>query len=183
MVGMSRMGTTLATMLATCSATFESSTLDAAPSFAVPFERIDRPKLVEALPQFPFYPGHNAFLFDRSLDHIECGSEWAGRSRDRLGAALHLVSRRPDPILCRVPGRIHEPRRVCMGVEVPMQTRWVIDLAQEGVLGEESSELGIEVAGLGVVEAGSSSKMWPVKAKRFLEVSSSVGKRKLPQES
>ena len=35
-----------------------------------------------------------------------------------------------------------------------MKARWLVDLAQERVLGEESSELGIEVAGLCVVEAG-----------------------------
>ena len=35
-----------------------------------------------------------------------------------------------------------------------MQRGWLIDLAEVGVLCEESAELGIEVAGLGVVEAG-----------------------------
>ena len=35
-----------------------------------------------------------------------------------------------------------------------MQRRRLVDLAQVGVLCEESSEFGIEVAGLGVVEAG-----------------------------
>jgi len=35
-----------------------------------------------------------------------------------------------------------------------MQARRLVCLAEEGVLGEEASQLGIEVAGLGVVEAG-----------------------------
>ena len=35
-----------------------------------------------------------------------------------------------------------------------MQARRLVDLAEEGVLGEESSELGIEVAGFCVVKAG-----------------------------
>ena len=36
-----------------------------------------------------------------------------------------------------------------------MEARWLVDLgSEEGVLSEESPELGIEVAGLCVVEAG-----------------------------
>jgi hypothetical protein len=35
-----------------------------------------------------------------------------------------------------------------------MEAGWVVVVTEEGVLGEESSEFGIEVAGLGVVEAG-----------------------------
>jgi hypothetical protein len=35
-----------------------------------------------------------------------------------------------------------------------MEGGWLIDLAEERILGEEAPELGIEVAGLGVVEAG-----------------------------
>jgi hypothetical protein len=35
-----------------------------------------------------------------------------------------------------------------------MEARWVVFVAEVRVLSEESSEFGIEVAGLGVVEAG-----------------------------
>jgi hypothetical protein len=35
-----------------------------------------------------------------------------------------------------------------------MEARWVVVVSEEGILSEESSEFGIEVAGLGVVEAG-----------------------------
>jgi hypothetical protein len=33
-----------------------------------------------------------------------------------------------------------------------MEARWIVLCSEEGVLGEESTEFGIEVAGLGVVE-------------------------------
>jgi len=56
--------------------------------------------------------------------------------------------------LIAVPRRVYERCRVVVGVQVPMQAGRLVDLAEERVLGEESSELGIEVAGLGVVEAG-----------------------------
>jgi hypothetical protein len=41
-----------------------------------------------------------------------------------------------------------------MPVHIPVQRGRLIDLAEEGVLGQESSEFGIEVAGFGVVEPG-----------------------------
>src|SRR5262249_14701488 len=52
-----------------------------------------------------------------------------------------------------VPGGVDETRRVVVRVEVAMQARRGIDRANVTVLVEESSELGIEVAGFGVVEA------------------------------
>jgi hypothetical protein len=45
-------------------------------------------------------------------------------------------------------------RRSVGCIQVPMQTRRLIDLAEVAVLGQEPAQFGIEVAGLGVVEAG-----------------------------
>jgi hypothetical protein len=50
--------------------------------------------------------------------------------------------------------RIDEEGWSIPGVQVAMQRWRVVGLAEERVLGEEASQLGIEVAGLGVVEAG-----------------------------
>jgi len=44
-------------------------------------------------------------------------------------------------------GRIDVPRRVGVGVQIAVQRRRITDLAQVRVLGKESSEFGIEVAG------------------------------------
>jgi len=49
---------------------------------------------------------------------------------------------------------IYIERGPVAGVEVAVERGWFIDLSEEGVLGEEPPELGIEVAGLCVVEAG-----------------------------
>ena len=53
-----------------------------------------------------------------------------------------------------MPIRIDIPRRVLVRVEVPVQAGGVVNVAEEGVLGEEASQLRIEVAGFGEVEAG-----------------------------
>lgn len=56
--------------------------------------------------------------------------------------------------LVAVAGRVDITKRIRVPVEVTVEGRGVVDVAEEGVLGEESSQFGIEVAGLGVVEAG-----------------------------
>src|SRR5262249_5982326 len=78
----------------------------------------------------------------RRLDAAEYLVEFLGYS---LRAVVHL--------LAVVAGWIDEARRVVVRVEVPVETRRVVDLAEEGVLAGESSDLGIEVASLGVEEA------------------------------
>ena len=50
-------------------------------------------------------------------------------------------------LLGRVPRQVDVPSRVVVGVEVPVERRWLVDLAEVGVLGEEPAKLGIEVAG------------------------------------
>src|SRR5262249_46648443 len=55
--------------------------------------------------------------------------------------------------LRHVPGRVDVEGRPVSSVEVAMEARWVVLGSQERILGEESSEFGIEVAGFGVVEA------------------------------
>ena len=57
-----------------------------------------------------------------------------------------------------MPRHIDVADRVVRRVEVPVQARRVVDVAEEGVLGEEASEFRIEVAGLGEVEARLSVK-------------------------
>jgi hypothetical protein len=54
----------------------------------------------------------------------------------------------------RVPRWIREPRRVVVRIQVPVQAWRLIDLSEIGVLGQESPQLRIEVAGLGAIEAG-----------------------------
>ena len=56
--------------------------------------------------------------------------------------------------LVAVAGRVDITKRIRVPVEVTVEGRGVVDVAEEGVLGEEAAEFGIEVAGLGVVEAG-----------------------------
>ncbi len=51
-----------------------------------------------------------------------------------------------------MPGRINESRRVVVRVEVAVEGGRVVDVPEEAVLGDESTELGIEVPGLCVVE-------------------------------
>jgi len=53
-----------------------------------------------------------------------------------------------------MPGGVDVEGRPIPAVQVAMQARRLVDLAEVAVLCEESSEFGIEVAGLGVVEAG-----------------------------
>src|SRR5207245_9437089 len=50
-------------------------------------------------------------------------------------------------------GRIDIPERVVVGVEIPVQTRRVVDLAEEAVLAEETTETWGEVPCLGGEEA------------------------------
>ena len=81
--------------------------------------------------------------------------------RRLVGYSVQLIdSRRAQRLRQLIGVRIGEPRkvdardRVVARVCVAVEGGWLVDLTEEGVLGEESSEFGIEVAGLGVVEAG-----------------------------
>ena len=65
-----------------------------------------------------------------------------------------------------------------------MQARRLVDLAEVGVLGEEATELGIEVAGLCVVEAGLGVPDVAGEGEAVLaEAPARSGKRKSPQAS
>ena len=58
-----------------------------------------------------------------------------------------------DLIPRQVSRGIDKPRGICVGVEVTVETRRVVDLAEERILAGESTNLGIEVPCLGVEEA------------------------------
>jgi hypothetical protein len=53
-----------------------------------------------------------------------------------------------------VPGGVDEVCRPVARIQIPMEARRLVDLAQVAVLRQEAPELGVEVPGLGVVEAG-----------------------------
>ncbi len=68
-----------------------------------------------------------------------------------VGTGVGLAVRRT--LYRLMPCEVDKPRRIVVCVEVPVQRRWVVDLAEEGVLTDEPPDLGIEVACLGVEEA------------------------------
>src|SRR6266851_4893582 len=68
-----------------------------------------------------------------------------------VGTGVGLAVRRT--LYRLMPCEVDKPRRIVVCVEVPVQRRWVVDLAEEGVLTDEPPDLGVEVAGLGVEEA------------------------------
>jgi hypothetical protein len=63
---------------------------------------------------------------------------------------------------CVMTRRIDEPSWIVVRVEVPMQAGRVIDLAEERILAGESSNLGIEVARLGVKTPARRSSVVPI---------------------
>jgi hypothetical protein len=108
------------------------------------------------------YTRRDTARVDDRTDHRTGHRAADGSSRD-LSTALSLPPRNGRPAYradyptndrCWVPVLINEDRRVVGRVDIAMERRRLIDLAEEAVLGEKSSQLGIEVSSFRVVEAG-----------------------------
>ena len=63
-------------------------------------------------------------------------------------ASAKSVARKVFGLHARVPGGIDESQRIRVCVEVAMKARRILSLAQIAVLGDESADFGVEVAGL-----------------------------------